>query len=145
MDIQSLRLVATENELNGLMLKFIPEMKTIRDLRLKLLRSGISITGTYQSIIGIPFEIRWEPFIHKGKIAARLKSLKTAGLNLGLFEGYLMGAIASATNIVTVEGDMLLFDVDVFLEKMEVPLRTNLTNVRCTDGRLIIESDTVAA
>jgi hypothetical protein len=145
MEIQSLRLVATENELNGLMLKLVPEMKEIRDLRLKVRRSGLFVSGTYQTIIGIPFETLWKIFVHEGKIAARLKTLKTAGLGLGIFTGYLLGAIASATRMVAVEGEMLLFDVDLLLAKKGVPLRTNLTGVCCSDGSLMIESDTVAA
>jgi hypothetical protein len=145
MQIESLRLVATETELNGLMTKLVPEMKKIRDLHLKLLGTGISISGTYQTIIGISFETLWEVFIHDGKIAARLKSFKTAGLGIGLPKGYLIEAIAAATKVIAVQDETLLLDVDLLLAKKGLPLRTNLTGVRCSDGNLIIESGRVAA
>lgn len=145
MDIESLRLVATETELNYLMVKLVPEMKNIRDLHLKLLHTGVSVSGTYQTVIGVPFETLWEVFIQDGKIAARLKGLRTGAFGIGLLKGYVIDAIASATSIVAVQGETLLFDVDLFLERKGVPLRTNLTAVRYGNGSLLFESNRVAA
>jgi hypothetical protein len=145
MEIQSLRLMVSEQDLNGLMVRLLPEMRKIRDLRLKLLRSGVSVSGIYQTFIGIPFETRWDLFVDEGKIAARLKSVKTAGLEMGLIKDYVMEAIASATNMVIVEGETVRFDVDLLLGKKGVPLRTNLTAVRCNEGSLLIESDTASS
>lgn len=140
MEIQSLRLLATEEDLNGLIAERVPRMKKIRDLRVKVLPEGISITGSYQTLIEISFEALWEVFIHEGKIAARLQRLKSGGLGMGLLKGYLLAAISSATNMIEIQGETLLFDLDVLLKERGIPLRTNLCSVRCSDGSLMIES-----
>jgi hypothetical protein len=145
MEIQSLRLLATEEDLNGLIAERIPQMKKIRGLRVKVLPEGISITGSYQTLIEISFEALWEVFIHEGKIAARLQRLKSGGLGMGLLKGYLLQAISSATNMIEIQGETLLFDLDVLLKERGIPLRTNLSSVRCSDGRLMIESSRATA
>jgi hypothetical protein len=140
MEIQLFRLLVTEQELNDLMAKLIPPMEKVRNLRLKLLPEGISISGTYQTLIGVSFETLWEVFIQEGKIAARLQRLKTGGLGMGLLKGYLLQVIAAASPMIEIQSDTLLLDLDRLLEQKGLPLRTNLTALRCSEGHLTIES-----
>ncbi|MGH7825063.1 MAG: hypothetical protein ACREQ7_07785 [Candidatus Binatia bacterium] len=122
------------------MAKLIPPMEKIRDLRLKVIPEGISISGTYQTVIGISFETLWEVFVQESKVAARLQRLKTGGLRVGLLKSYILQAIASATSMIEVEGETLLFDLDLLLKDQGLPLTSNLRSVHCSEGSLIIES-----
>ena len=140
MHIESLRLVATEGDLNELASRFLPRPEKISDLRIALVPQGIRITGAYQAAIRIPFETLWKISVCEGKLAVRLETLKTGIVSLGLAKGYALGAIAVAAGMLELRGDMLLLDVDALLHEHGLPLRTNLASVRCDYGSLVIES-----
>jgi hypothetical protein len=145
MEIQSLKLMVTENELNRLAAELLPKVERIRDLYVKVVPEGVAISGSYQSFIALRFETLWEVFVHEGKIGARLTTVKTAGLPMSLLRGYLTRVIASATTLIEVEGETLLFDLDLLLAAKGLPLRTNLTALRLSYGSLVIESGKAAA
>ena len=140
MEIQSLRIVATEADVNDLAAKLFPAKGNVRDVRINLAPPGIRVTGKYQTVIGIPFETLWEISILDGRIAARLRKLKAGALSLGLAKGYVLDAIADTVGMVELRDESLLFDLDAFLCEKGMPLRTNLSSVRCDTGHLIIES-----
>jgi hypothetical protein len=140
MEIQALRIIATEADLNDLAAKLFPQKDNLRDVRINLVPQGVRVTGKYQTVIGIPFDTLWEVSISEGKIVARLAKLKAGALSLGLARGYVLDAIADAVGIVELCDETLLFDLDALLCEKGMPLRTNLTSVRCDDGHLIIES-----
>jgi hypothetical protein len=140
MHIEALRLVASENDLNELMCKFLPPLKKVRGLSIGIVPQGIRIAGTYDAAIAIPFDALWEVLVCEGKLAARLISLKTGFLSVGLVKSYIVGAIAGAAGIVEWREDMLLVDVDTLLRDAGLSLQTNLSSVRCDYGSLVIES-----
>jgi hypothetical protein len=139
MELQSLRFVATEADLNDLAANLLPPNDKVRHIQITVVPEGIRVTGTYQTVIGIPVETLWEVFIAEGKIAARLKKLKVGVLSLGLAKGYVLDAIAAAVGSVELRGESLFFDIDAFLREKGLPLHTNLRSARCDCGRLIIE------
>jgi hypothetical protein len=139
MHIDALRLVATESDLNDLAFKFLPPHEKVRGLRIGIVPQGIRVIGTYHAVITIPFETLWELLICEGKLATRLLTLKTGFLNVGLAKSYVVGAIAAAARIVEWRADMLLVDVDALFHDRGLPLRTNLSSVRCDYGTLVIE------
>lgn len=140
MEIQALRLFASEADLNELACRIVPRSDIIHDLRISVVPAGIRISGTYQTVIRIPFETLWQISIDDGKIAARLDRLKAGPLSLGMIKSYLLDAIASETPALEIRGDTLLFDVDSIVQEKGLRLRTNLTSIRCDYGALIIES-----
>lgn len=139
MQIEGLRLVITDSDLNDLAFRFLPAHEKLRGLYIGIVPQGIRVTGTYQAAIGVPFESLWGVFVCEGKLAARLLTLKTGFLSLGLAQGYVLRAIAGAANIVDLSRDMLLVDLDALLHRKGVSLRTNLKFVRCGYGDLVIE------
>ncbi len=141
MHIEALRLVATESDLNDLALKFLPPREKVRGLRIGIVPQGVRVSGTYQTAIAIPFETLWEVLVCDGKLGARLLTLRTGFLSMGLAKSYVVGAIAAgADRIVEMREDILLVDIDALCRDRGLPLRTNLSSVRCDYGSLIIES-----
>jgi hypothetical protein len=140
MHIEALRLVATEGDLNELAYKFLPPHGKVRGLHVAIVPRGVRVTGTYQSAIALPFETLWEVLVCEGKLAARLLTLKTGFLSMGLAKSYVIGAIAAAARMVKLREDMLLVDVDALFRDRGLSLRTNLSSVRCDYGSLVIRS-----
>ena len=140
MDIEALRLVATESDLNDFAFKFLPPHEKVRGISIGIIPQGVRVTGTYQAAIGSPFESLWELFVCEGKLAARLLTLKTGFLSLSLAKSYAVSAIAAAAGIVEQREQTLLLDVDALLRERGLSLQTNLSAVRCHYGSLVIES-----
>jgi len=140
MEIQMLRLFASEAELNQWMIRFVPPMERIGELRLRVLTDGVSISGRYYSLIAVTFDMLWHVFVYERKIAARLERITAAGLGVSWLRTYLLGKIALAAPVIEIEGETLIFDVDAWLERKGLALRTNLSAVHCRPGGLIVES-----
>ncbi|HWO42790.1 MAG TPA: hypothetical protein VNO43_13400 [Candidatus Eisenbacteria bacterium] len=140
MEIQMLRLFASEAELNQWMTKSVPPMERIGDLRLRVSSDGISISGRYYSLIAVTFEMLWHVFVYERKLAARLERVTAAGLGVSWLRTYLLGKIALAAPAIEIEGETLIFDLDAWLERQGLGLRTNLSAVHCRPGGLIVES-----
>jgi hypothetical protein len=140
MEIRSLVFVATEADLNEQAAKLFARLDALRDLRIAVIPEGIRVTGTYQTLIEIPFQTLWYLSVLEGKVVARLAKLKAGPLSLGLVKRYVLDAIAAKASRLELRGDMLLFDVDSLLRDKGLPLRTNLTSVQCDYGSVMIES-----
>ncbi len=140
MEIQALRFVVTESDLNELTAGFVPQIRNIRDLRIAVLPEGIRVSGTYETAVRIPFETLWRLSVSEGKILVTLEKLKSGILSLALAKGYLLRAIAGTLHMLDFRDDKIILDVDLLLRNKGVPLRTNLKRVRCDYGSLTIES-----
>lgn len=139
MEIRELRLLVTETDLNGFLGRCsFPDV--IRDLRIAVLPEGIRVRGIYRTVIGIPFEMLWQVSAAEGTVIARLGSLKAGFLPLGLLKSYFLGAVAGVAELVELRNDTLVIDVDRLLQDRGLPLRANLTAIRCADGSLTVES-----
>ena len=56
MEIVSLRLVASDDDLNNLLAKFISAPAKLRDLRIGVIQDGLSVAGVYEAFLPIPCE-----------------------------------------------------------------------------------------
>jgi hypothetical protein len=106
-----------------------------------VLPEGVRVSGTYQTMIGVPFETLWQLCVSEGKIVATLEKLKSGLLSLGVAKSYLLRTVAGAVDMLELSGDKILLDVDLLLRNRGIPLRTNLTAIRCDYGSLTVESD----
>jgi hypothetical protein len=140
MEIASLRLVATEDDLNNLLAKLISAPSKLRDLRIRVIQDRLSVTGVYETFLPIPFESFWNISICDGKIAAQLSGIKAIGLRVDFLKTYVADAIGSQSNLLQRRGEAFLLDLDRLVTNAGFPLRTNLAGVRCERGELIIES-----
>ena len=139
MEIVTLNLVITEDDLNRLLIKFVAAPPKIGNLYLHVKSDGLSLAGIYETFLPIPFDTQWHMFVDNGKIAARCSAIRAVGIRLDFLKGYMLRALSSTSAILEVDEESLVFDVDRFLEEKAVPTKTNLTSIRCESERLVIE------
>jgi uncharacterized membrane protein len=139
MEIQSLRLLISEPEVNALVARYVHHNENIQDLRVQFSPQGIRIAGAYKMMISVPFESLWQISVAEGQLKVRLTHLRTIGLNVGLLKNYLLGVIAAKMNCLRVSGDALLLDLDLLLKDCGNSVRTHLNSVDCAEGTLTVE------
>jgi hypothetical protein len=144
MEIRALRLVVTEADLNELTRKFFAWPEAVRNPHITIVPEGLLVTGTYQTLIGIPFQLMWRVWVREGRINGQLERLKAGPISLGLLKRFFVDAIAGATSSVEVRDETLVLDIDRLLQEEGWSLRTNLASITCADGRLTIESNASA-
>jgi hypothetical protein len=143
MEVQALKLIVTEAALCRMAVDAVPPSTGVRDVRVRLTAEGAYIHGTYQMLVGMPFETLWELSVQAGKIVAKLANVKVAGLGAGLLKSTLLtqlAAQAARTEGLSFHDDTLLLDLDRMLASQGYPARTNLTLIRCSEGSLLIEA-----
>jgi hypothetical protein len=143
LEIQALKLLITEQDLNDVATRQTADDEELRQLRVRLTPEGAHVTGVYRMLVNVPFETRWELSVNQGKLVARLADLKALGLPGGMFKGMMMSFIGDfirKEDAVQVDGETVHFNPDQLLLRQGLSLRSNLTGVRCQAGSLVIES-----
>lgn len=144
MELQSLKLVLTDADLESLADEFIPEDAPVDDVQLSIVDGAIQVSGDYPTrLLNVPFQTTWEPVIEKGKVRLRLAGIRVVGLPGGMLRGLFIGGfreVAKAVPGASVEEETLVLDVDRLLAAKGIPLKTNLKQIRCEAGRMTIES-----
>lgn len=143
MEIQALKLLVTEQEVNALVAREAASGGAVRDLSVRFSAEGIAIKGRYQMVMPMPFETLWQVGVEDGKIVAQLVEIRVVGFPAAMLKGSLMSLIVEsvqADGALQAQGDALRIDVDRLLAQRGFPARTNLTGVHCAAGQLIIES-----
>lgn len=158
MEIQALRVLVTEQDINGWIARGMENNRRweVRELRVRLALEGVYLSGVYEArIMDMPFETLWEVSVQKGRAVARLAAFRPLGelggaafgvadfLSKGSLRGFLLAAIAEGVrqeDAVRVDGDAVVFDLDRFLAKNGLAVETRLTALRCDAGRLFLEA-----
>jgi hypothetical protein len=147
MEIQALKLILTEPELNLLLVHAPLTGAPVRDLTVRFAPEGVHVKGKYQAWISMGFETLWRVAVQQGKIVALLTDVRVVGVPAAQIKGMLTQSICAALDsegAVEADGDTLRIDLDQMLTMRGFPLRTNLTGIRCEAGRVIIESTETA-
>jgi hypothetical protein len=143
MEILSLKVVLTEEDVNGVIAKHLGTDTPVRDLRVRLTPAGVEVAGTYPvTLFKVKFETVWELSVRGRELAAHLANLNVAGAPAGLVRGTLMemlGANLASEEGLRVEDETVFVDPDVLLGRLGLSGRTNLSAVRCEAGRLVVE------
>src|SRR5262245_37823554 len=145
MEIQLLRMHISQQELSALAAEAAARHGKVRDLAVRLTPEGAAIEGVYHVLVGIPFETLWHLSIDAGQVVARLDSIKVARMGASMFKGLLLNAIGDAIGKVqgvTLEQETLRLDLDRLLTSKGFPTQTNLTQLQCGPGYLLIEAGT---
>jgi hypothetical protein len=143
MEIKALRLIITQEDIERIIPQFTAQNPQVKNLQVRLAADGLIVTGSYQVMVGVPFETSWHLSARGGKLAAQLANLKVVGFGGGMFRGMIMSALAEALQKedgVEVDGEMILVDPERLLEKKGIPLQANLSAVHCESGRLVVEA-----
>lgn len=143
MEIQSLRLTISEDDLNSLLRKHLPDDAPVEKLQVRLTPAGVVVTGVYPLFINVSFETQWELSAQQGNVAARLANLRALGVPGNVFKSAVLKLVADAAKKepwLRIDKDTVLLDVDAALLKHGLPARTNLTRVACAAGEIIVEA-----
>jgi hypothetical protein len=143
MEIQALKLLITEQDLNELLTRYLPADSGLENVRIRIAPEGVYVTGEYPVLVRVAFETLWELEGRSGKVHARLGGLKAMGLPAAVFKGAVLKAIEEAVQSedwLAFDNDIMVVDVDRLLAEKGIKAKTNLNLVRCLVGEVIIES-----
>jgi hypothetical protein len=141
MEIQALTLFITEQDLNDLAARHQPDDSPVEDLRFRVTAEGLHISGEYPLFLKVTFETLWELGIRDGHVTARLARLKALGLPITVFKSMLLKLVQEAAgkgDWLHVEDETIIVNLDRWLVKEGVPLRTNLSAIRCQEQSLVV-------
>lgn len=144
MEIQSLKVLLTDADLNAMTRAFLPRDAPVKNLQLAINADAVHLSGSYpKMMMNIPFSTTWQPSIDNGRFRLKLTATSIVGLPAGMLRGIFLDSFRKAAALVIgvqVEEDGLLIDVDRLLANKGIPLKTNLKSVRCETGRMTIEA-----
>lgn len=149
MEIHTLKLSVTEEELNALVKELPPGKSAVENLRVRLTPEGILILGDYPSMfMKMAFETLWAVQGVGSVVEAKLASIKVSGLPAGMLRGVLLKTIRDLLAHepgVRVAEDTIQVDLSQHTAMQRLRLRVNLTSVRCGPDGLVIEAGPVLA
>jgi hypothetical protein len=143
MEIQALKIVLTEQDLNALLQKHLPAEQPIEDLTVCLSPKGLTVTGVYPLFINVHFETLWKIGVEGGRISARLEHFKAMGVPGNIFKSAIVKMIedaAGAEDWLQIQGDTLWVDVDRCIGKYAFPAQTHLSSAECQAGQILIQA-----
>ncbi|MBI1832515.1 MAG: hypothetical protein HYR84_13820 [Planctomycetes bacterium] len=143
MELHSLKVSLTEQDLNDLLRKYLPKDIEIDDLRVQLTDQGVHVTGSYPFFISVRFETIWEVTVEAGHAAARLTSFSAMGVPGNIFKSAVLKIvedIAKHENWVRVVGDRALADLELGCAKYAVAARLRLKSIVVKPGVLLVEA-----
>jgi hypothetical protein len=144
MEIQLLKLLVTEQDINTLVTRALAHEPQVRDVKVSLGPEGVHVSGVYPTaFMSVRFQTLWEVSVEAGKVAARLADLKVVGLPVTMLRPTIMAALADAVakeDAIQVKGEHLLFDPNRLFTKNGLTGSTNLTSIRSEPGQLVIEA-----
>src|SRR5437016_1334531 len=115
MEIHSLRASFTQQDLNVLAGRHLPDDQPIEDLSFHITTGGMLIKGTYPLFVNVSFETSWELGVHEGTLTARLTGFRAMGIPGNVFKSAILKVVAdSARNHdwLSVDHDTIRVDVD---------------------------------
>ena len=144
MEIQSLKLLVSEDELNELVRQHQHEMGAVEKLRLRLTPEGVIVQGEYPTfLMKMAFETLWELGVNGPEVQARLAAVRVAGLPAGMLKGALLKMIADVAGKepgVRLQDDVVSVHLEEAARARGLFLRVCLNAVRCSVGCLVVEA-----
>lgn len=143
MELHSLRLSLTEQDLNELLRKYLPRDVEVEDLRVKLADQFLHVTGVYPFFIPVRFETIWEIGVDNGHAMARLMSIKAMGVPGNIFKSAVVKIvedIAKREHWIRIVGDRFLADLELGCSKYAVLANLHLRSITIRPGALMLEA-----
>jgi len=143
MEIHSLHVLVTEQDLNELAKQHMPKDLPVEDMRLRLSPEGVHVTGVYPFFISVKFETIWHLSAEQGKAIAQLTKFRAMGVPGNIFKSAIMKMvedIAKKESWVKVAGDQLIADPDQAMAKYAVAAKTHLKSIIVQTGLMVIEA-----
>jgi hypothetical protein len=143
MEVQALRLVISDRDLDALVRHHATKNAPVTDLSLAILPDAVQVAGKYPTrILKVPFEMSWVPTVEGSLIRMTLDEVRVVGLPGNMLRGGVLDAIRKAgANVVgvTVEGESVVLNLGLLLDSRGIELRASRLSIRCEAGRMTIE------
>lgn len=147
MEIQSLKLFLTEDELNNLARQHTPPTEGLADVRLSITSEGVVVQGQYEAgFFKVPFETTWQIAAAGPELHVKLASIRVAGLPGGILRGALMKMARDAVEDkpgIRVTDDAIIVHVPDALRPHGVQLRIHFVVVRLSIKALVVEAGSI--
>ena len=144
MEIQSLRLSITEEEINALLTEFAPDDPPIENLRVRLTPEGILVEGDYPTVLmKVAFQTLWQVKGYGSVFEAQLANVQVSGLSARMLRGVLLKTLRDTLVQqpgVRVEEESILIELSQQPAVQKLRLRMNLTGIHCVPEELVIEA-----
>jgi hypothetical protein len=143
MELHSLKLSLTEQDLNDILRKYLPKNLDVEELRVKFSDQGIHVAGVYPFFFPVRFETIWEVGVEHGHASARLASFKAMGVPGNIFKSAVVKIvedIAKQENWIRIVGDRFLADVELGCSKYAVLAHLHLKSITVKPGALMLEA-----
>jgi hypothetical protein len=144
MEIHSLKVSLSEQELNELAAEAPPGKSAVENLSVRLTPEGIVVSGAYPIMfMKVGFETLWQVKGAGSIVEARLANITVSGLPAGKLRGVLIKTLRDLLERepgVRVTDEAIHVDLSKLTALKRLQLRVHLTGVYCTAGHLIIES-----
>jgi hypothetical protein len=142
MELELLRLVVTDEDLNRELANHQPADMTIENLVARILPEGIRVAGSYSlMVMSLSFETLWTLTVKGDTVEARLSDLQVAGFPASKLRSLLLKVLYD--NIppkpgIYIKDDILRINLTELLQSEKVPLRVNLAGIDCLQGRAVV-------
>jgi hypothetical protein len=143
MEIHSLHILLTEQDLNDLAKKHMPKDLPVEDVRLRLSPEGLHVSGVYPFFISVSFETVWHLSADQGKAIAKLTKFRAMGVPGNIFKSAIMKMVddvAKREPWLHVNGDQLIADPDHACAQYAVAGKTHLKSIIVQTGLMIVEA-----
>lgn len=144
MEIHSLKVSLTEEEINALVVEFPARDSAVENLRVRLSNEGIVVLGEYPTMLmKMAFETLWQVSALGSVVVVRLASVKVSGLPAGMLRGVLLKTIRDMVAHepgIRVENETIHIDLSRHTGAQRLRLRIHLSEVRCGPDGLVIEA-----
>lgn len=144
MEIHTLKLSVTEQELTELATELPGKKSPVENLRVRLTPEGIVVLGDYPTMLmKMAFETLWQVKGVGSVVEARLANIKVSGLPASMLRGVLIKTLRDVLARepgVSVTDEAIHVDLSKHPSVQRLRLRINLTSVTCVTGNLVIEA-----
>jgi hypothetical protein len=143
MEIHSLKISVSEQDVNEAIRRHLPKDQPIEELSVRLAPEGIYVQGIYPFFVNVSFETQWQVAVSEGKVVVQLVNLRAFGMPGNIFKSAILKVIGDAARKqqgVVVENDRLILDPDRMLAQHGLTARTNLKAVCPQQGLLVVDA-----
>lgn len=143
MEIDTLRIVFTEEDLNDITRKVLLEGQPVEDVVIRVSPEGFRVTGSYPLFITVRFEMLWQIRVENEWIVLTLDRFKAMGVPASIFKSAVLKFfedVASKEPGIAIDEDSIRVQPDRLIEKYACRARTHLKAIQCLDGVVAIEA-----
>jgi hypothetical protein len=90
MEVAFLRFIATEDDLNRLLSRWLTPPSKLRDLSIEVIPDELLLRGVYETILRVPFKCFWKISVFDRRMVAELSNIKCVGVRLNLLKPYVL-------------------------------------------------------